>query len=610
MRRPFDPDSDRETLHKRIIGLGEQSSRKSYYPELQKHIEELGAEIGRREIIENELHLKTRMLEDEIAYRQRAEEEAGQERDNFRSIFESAPVGMMLINENCRVMDANRVLAGICGKPVESLFNKVPGQIFECAYTTQDSLECGHASECDDCRLREMVRGVVKSRKGLYGIELHHIRRKGSSAEQLWLKISIEPITVSGQPCAIIAVGDVTAQRQLEDELLRTRKLDSLGVLAGGIAHDFNNLLTGIMGNLSVALMRCGDNQQIATPVERALQASERATDLTRQLLTFAKGGAPVKQLASLAGIVRESAEFALRGADVAVEFSIPEDLWSAEVDVGQINQVISNLVINADQAMPGGGQLRIVAENLETPELPNLPILQAGRYIRITIADQGVGIPSDCLERIFDPYYTTKQHGNGLGLATVHSIINRHGGGIKVVSEISRGTIFTIWLPASDRTLDPGTQMSGIVPIGKGKILVMDDEAIIRELTQDMLDMLGYECVTCGDGQLAYELYSQALESGVPFKAVILDLTIPGGMGGVETMARIRNRDPAALGIVASGYSNDQIIASFCDYGFAAAVPKPFSIQQLSAALAAISNSSDALFGHGICPDCSGEKN
>ncbi len=524
---------------------------------------------------------------DEIADSRLAGESPNHESDDFRGIFKSAPVGMMIVNDRCRVIDANRAMAAICGTTVDSLLNRVPGQVFECIYTTPDSLECGQAPECSACRLRETVRGVVQSRKGRYGVELLHIRRKESATEQLWLKISVEPITADGAACAIIAVDNITEQRRLEDELLKTRKLESLGVLAGGIAHDFNNLLTGIMGNLSVALTRTGDNQLLSTPIERALQATERAVGLTRQLLTFAKGGAPIKQLASLADIILDSAEFALRGANVAGKFSLPDDLWSAEVDVGQISQVISNLVINADQAMPGGGILQITAENMEGH--PASVTLPDGRYVRITITDQGIGIPADCIDRIFDPYFTTKQQGNGLGLATVHSIIALHGGAIQVTSEPGQGTAFTLWLPASDQKLDAGVRRCGLLPTGKGKILVMDDELIIRELVTEILDLLGYECVACINGAQACELYRQALDSGSPFAAVIVDLTIPGGMGGMEAMARILDMDPTAKGIVASGYSNDPVVASYDKHGFGAAVPKPFSVRQMAEALSTI---------------------
>lgn len=376
-------------------------------------------------------------------------------------------------------------------------------------------------------------------------------------------------------------------RNRLQTQALHAQKLEAIGTLAGGIAHDFNNLLTGIMGNLSVALLKSG-NDDVSTSLQRALQACERATSLTRQLLTFAKGGAPVKQLASVAEIVRDSAEFALRGANVACEFAITDGLWAAEVDTGQLSQVISNLVINADQAMPNGGLLNISIENVEF-DMPSHN-LSPGRYIRITVSDNGGGISKTSIGRIFEPYFTTKPSGNGLGLATTHSIITRHGGQIEVTSEVGCGTAFTIYLPVSSIKKQGEAEAKQVqIQEGIGRILLMDDENFIRDVVVDMLDMMGYECVTCENGQQACALYKQALEAGCPFSAVIMDLTIPGGMGGVETMAEISLIDPMARGIVASGYCGDPVVASFREYGFVAAVPKPFTLSQVAETLAEI---------------------
>ena len=389
----------------------------------------------------------------------------------------------------------------------------------------------------------------------------------------------------------VVVFEDITEYKRNQEErdslqaqALQAQKLETIGTLAGGIAHDFNNLLTGIMCNLSVALLRPGDND-VSKPLQRALHASERATHLTRQLMTFAKGGAPVKQLASVAEIIRDSAEFALRGANVACKFTVTDDLWPAEVDTGQLSQVISNLVINADQAMPNGGLLNISVENVEF-EVPSHN-LAAGRYIRINVSDNGEGISKTALGRIFEPYFTTKPSGNGLGLATTHSIITRHGGQIEVASELGRGTTFTIYLPVPKIKKTDEVHMKQVhISEGTGRILLMDDEYFIRDVTVDMLGMMGYKCVTCENGQQACSLYKQAMEAGCPFSAVIMDLTIPGGMGGVETMAQIRLIDPTALGIVASGYCGAPEFASYKDYGFVAAVPKPFTLSQIAETL------------------------
>lgn len=591
MPQHFDPKRDWESLRNQIAGLGEHSFRKSYYPELQKRLLELEEEVRHRKEVEVELQLKNTLLEEEIAQRQLAEMAASVERDNVRAIFEAAPIGMMILNESCRVVDANRTMETICGKNAQELLGLVPGQVFQCAHTAPDSRGCGHARECDECALREMVQAVMKAHEARYGIEMQLLRRDGEAIRNTWLKISAEPITVSGKGCAIIAVDDVTELRRIQDDLLRTSKLESLGELAGGIAHDFNNMLTAVIANLSMAILQPAREETVQR-LQHALQAAERATDLTRQLLTFSKGGSPVKRLASVADIVRESAGFALRGSNVACTFDIPEDVWAAEVDGGQLSQVISNLLINADQAMPTGGIISISMENVRlTARSRTMP---AGRYLKIVIADQGIGIPSEHLTRIFDPYFTTKSSGNGLGLATTHSIIARHGGCIEVTSLLGQGTTFTIYLPASDRKVEELPKRKQPLRQGTGRILAMDDENDIRKVVCKMLEVLGYECVTCKNGQEACNLYRAALEKGERFSAVIMDLTVAGGMGGVEAMAKIREMDPGARGIIASGYSGDTSFVSYRDHGFSLAISKPFTIHQLAEGLAEVLSSQE----------------
>ncbi|MBJ6723350.1 hybrid sensor histidine kinase/response regulator [Geomesophilobacter sediminis] len=585
MSQLFDPRVDWEALHSQIARLGEQSTRKSYYPLLQKRLHELEEEIRHRLVLEQELFMNNTMLEEEIAHRQTAEALASTERDNARAIFEAAPVGMLIVDQEVRVLDANRALEAITRRPSGGLSGGSPGAAFGCAFFDSEGC-CGETQHCGECRLRQLVCEVMQSRRGCYGIELSLIRRQGERRETLWLKTSVEPITVSGGACAIIAVEDITEHRRMQEEMLRNHKLESLGVLAGGIAHDFNNLLTGVIANLSMAVAKGeADNSSL---IKRALQSAEGARELTRQLLTFAKGGAPVKQLVSIADIVKDSAEFALRGAKVACRFHIAEGVWDAEVDVGQLSQVISNLVINADQAMPAGGIIRIAIGNQEfTAPAHHLP---AGRYVCISVADEGVGIPPECINRIFDPYFTTKETGTGLGLAMVHSIVTRHGGQIEIASGPLCGSTFTVYLPASDRSVAvvaaaPDRQ----IRTGRGRVLVMDDEPIIREVAEEMLEMLGYQCCTCNDGEQAIELYRAALANDEPFAAVIMDLTIAGGMGGVEAIARIRALDPAVRAIVSSGYNSDPIVGSHKEYGFKAAVPKPFTMAAMAEALAEV---------------------
>ncbi len=378
---------------------------------------------------------------------------------------------------------------------------------------------------------------------------------------------------------------DTTERQRMEKELLKMEKLQSLGVLAGGIAHDFNNFLTGIIGNLSLAKM----DVQPGHPVGRALgemeKAALRAKDLTQQLLTFSKGGAPVKQITRIDDLVRETAQFALRGSNVRCEFNIDDDLRSADVDDGQIAQVIHNLMINADQAMPDGGVVSIRGMNiLLAPGNPYA--LDPGNYVQLCIRDQGTGIKRGHLKKVFDPYFTTKQKGSGLGLAVAYSIIARHGGQLTVDSTLGEGTTFSLFLPGSQREQATDNHAPDGLIVGSGRILVMDDEEFIRELVSVMLPKVGYDVVLTHDGQAAVNAYKDALEADTPFNAVILDLTVPGGMGGKETLRRLLDVDPNVRAIVSSGYSNDPVMASYADYGFCSAVKKPYLVQEMSQVL------------------------
>jgi signal transduction histidine kinase/CheY-like chemotaxis protein len=378
---------------------------------------------------------------------------------------------------------------------------------------------------------------------------------------------------------------------RLEAELVRTSRLESLGVLAGGIAHDFNNLLTVILGNLSLVI----NDRNVTEDDERCLRQSERAAirarDLTQQLLTFSKGGAPVRSAVLLPDIVRESAGFALHGSRVRCEFDLAPHLWPAHVDRGQISQVVQNIVINAMHAMPAGGIIRISLRNEEVSPGAPLP-LEPGRYLRLCIQDSGTGISPDFLPHIFDPFFTTKQKGNGLGLATVHSIVRKHGGHISVESDLGRGTTFHLWLPAAAEVTQSAIGKSTPRHRLSGRALVMDDEPPVRDMAAEMLRRLGLEVTVAADGAAAIDAYVAARSSGRPFSLVLLDLTVPGGMGGKEVLAELLKIDPSVRAIVSSGYSNDPVIAHYREHGFQARVPKPYEFEQLAAAVTCIDDS------------------
>ncbi|MCM0082740.1 PAS domain S-box protein [Geomonas sp. Red32] len=381
---------------------------------------------------------------------------------------------------------------------------------------------------------------------------------------------------------------DLTRWEAMQSEILKTQKLESLSILAGGIAHDFNNILTGILGNLSFMGLLIDPSHPARKSLGHAEKASLRAAELAHQLLTFAKGGNPVKKAVPVKDLVKESLSLALRGSNSKAVVDLPEVIDCIEADEGQMNQVFNNVIINALQAMPGGGTLTVSGENVVLGEDSGLR-LPPGRYVKISFADQGCGIPKEEVSRIFDPFYTTKAGGTGLGLASVHSIVGKHNGKVEVSSTIGAGTTFTFYLPAC-RHSPEGEAAPGCgadqVETPQGRILVMDDEETIRLLTRDILNHFGYEVVACATGEEAVYIYQEAVEEGSGFAAAIMDLTVPAGMGGKEAAKLILALDPDAALIVSSGYSNDPVMASHRDYGFQAAITKPYGWTEIREAL------------------------
>lgn len=377
-------------------------------------------------------------------------------------------------------------------------------------------------------------------------------------------------------------------KQQLEAQLLRSQKMDAIGTLAGGIAHDFNNLLTSILGNITLTqhimkLPPLGEKY-----LARAEQATSRAKDLTQQLLAFAKGGDPIKHLISLKDLIIESSEFALSGSSVLCDRYLPTNLWPIEADPGQVSQIIHNIGINAVQAMPNGGTLAIQGKNIWINKSPGpFPIsLSPGPYVHITFTDEGIGISQEQLDKIFDPYFSTKPEGQGLGLASTYAILQKHGGHIAVESELNRGTKFSLYFPACASGATPIKLETLPLKHGRGTILLMDDEEPIRLLAREMLSHCGYQCVLAKDGHETIALFQDALQKHKLFSAVILDLTVPGGLGGKDTVLRLRELDPHVMAFVSSGYSNDPIMANYETYGFHGVITKPYSLIGLSTIL------------------------
>jgi len=382
----------------------------------------------------------------------------------------------------------------------------------------------------------------------------------------------------------VLVFRDITDLLRTEQELIKVKKLESIGVLAGGIAHDFNNILTVILGNIELARLDDNLSAESQEVLEEAEKASLRAQGLTKQLLTFARGGEPVKETASLPDVIMESANFILHGDRVACRPSFPDNLWQVDIDKGQISQVVQNIILNASQAMPNGGSIEVICENIDSAESSELDTPGSGRYVKMSIKDQGIGIPANILERIFDPYFSTKQRGSGLGLAITHSIIGKHGGFISVESTPGNGSTFVVYLPASEggsaaakKPVEPEA-----TPGKKTRIMVMDDEEQIRNMTQRMLTRIGHEVTLAADGEEAIRRYREAYTGGVPIDLVIMDLTIPGGMGGKDAVREILAINTQAKVVVASGYSTDPVMASFKDFGFCDAIVKPFQQSEL----------------------------
>ena len=509
----------------------------------------------------------------DITARNAAQEELAREKERLAVTLGSIGDGVVATDIEGRISSINRVACQLTGWPQEDAVGRNLSRVFQLVDERSGRLRpCPAQQVAESGSSTALSEATMQDRHG----------------EQRLIDLQISPIRDRNSEIigVVLVIRDITHERELEQVVQRSEKLDALGVLAGGIAHDFNNILTGVIGNISMARFHTKRGEKLDRMLGEAEKASEQARHLTQQLLTFAKGGAPVREAATISDLLEETAGFVLSGAASRGAFEMDEDLWAVDVDQGQMVQVIQNLIINADQAMPGGGTVTLRATNVLLDQRNDLP-LPLGRYVRIQASDHGVGIPADILGTIFDPFFTTKQRGSGLGLAVCHSIVRNHDGHLSADSRPGEGATFTIHLPAADSPPVSAHDEEAINTIaGDARVLVMDDEELVRGTADMMLRHLGYDVVCAEDADGAVAEYRRALDAGRPFDAVLLDLTVPGGRGGLEAIAELRRIDPDVVAVVSSGYSTDPVLSEPDRHGFAAVVVKPYKLETLSNAL------------------------
>ncbi len=587
---------------KKVVDLREKAEKK-LKPEFVP-IERLSEADVRKLAHELQVHqIELDMQDEEL---RRSQQELEDSRDRYSRLYDFAPVGYFTMDQDGLILQVNLTGAEMLVADRRSLIGK-PLSVFIVSEDRDTSFlhrrQVLKTRNKDTCELR-----ILGKDGAVFYARLESAVSQNDNGDFNQIRTILTDITERNKAEEKIKLLNETLEQRIaertaelvkaNEEIAKMQRLESVGILAGGIAHDFNNYLQGILSNIAMAKIYVDPSNKGYASLRESEKAVIRAKNLTQQLLTFSKGGEPIKKVASASELIKESVNFALSGSNIRCELYLPDDLWSIEVDKGQMNQVFSNLLINADHAMSTGGTINIKAENVNIKVKDSLP-LQAGRYVKIAIGDQGIGIPEEYLQKIFDPYFTTKQEGSGLGLSIIYSIIRKHGGYISVESRIGVGTTFHVYLPASQKEIlkepdkiknegaCPELVEGKEAPIAfKGKILIMDDEDIFRAVTGEHLKLLKYEVKGAGNGKEAIEMYKEAIESGNPFDAVMLDLTVRDGMGGKEAIMALLAIDPAVAAVVTSGYSNDKVMANFKEYGFSGVVEKPYEIYELDKAL------------------------
>jgi two-component system cell cycle sensor histidine kinase/response regulator CckA len=527
-------------------------------------------------IINAQLHQKalqyTRELEDRMAERQQTEHALKESREQLRTVVEKSPVAMALVN-------MKGIIEYINLKAIETF-----------GYQPQDipDMDRWWAQAYPDETYRDQVIAQWTDLVNKAFINKHEIAKREyrvTCKDGTVKTVLIFGVWIGDKVLAVF--DDISERKRFEEELLRAQKLESIGTLAGGIAHDFNNLLQGIFGYISLAKLKRNDPEESGAALENAEKALHMSVKLTNQLLTFSKGGNPVKTVIDLESVIESAAKFALSGSRSNYRISVEDGLWLVDADEGQIAQVVQNIVLNADQAMPEGGIVEVAIRNIQDPRQGPPFLLGQGCYVEIAISDTGLGIPEKDLLKIFDPYFTTKQKGSGLGLATSYSIVKNHGGFIDATSALGKGTTFRIYLPAAVGVKPEEKAVPIPEPVAKrARILLMDDEKVILSVGGELIKALGHDVIFAADGVEAIEKYRSSLEAGSPVDVAILDLTIRGGMGGAETLKKLLEIAPDVKAVVSSGYSDDSTIAAYEKQGFKAVLKKPYNIAQLGEVL------------------------